>query len=276
MPHSSCAPTSRSYPGIEAVLARIATHPETARDPEALASKLGLSPSDLEAAVRNWSGGSPERFFSLFSPGGLARRRVAPPGPRARGKAASARWPAVRLVVVEQAPPGEPLRHGVHETPFGRCLVGVLGEAVCWLSFREKSELNRARRELLDFWQGVPALADEETTARWIPAIFDRPRGRSGPEIPVAVRGTPFQIAVWKALLTLPPGAVCTYGALARAAGRPGAARAVGNAVAANPVSFLIPCHRVVPEGGGFGNYGGGRLRKRALLAWEAARFPAP
>jgi len=275
MLNPSYAPQSRAYPLIEAALARIATHPETARDPERLARKLGLTPAGLQAAVRNWSGAAPERFFSLFAPGGLARRLILPMGPRSRGRAA-APYPAVRLGVVAKAPPGEPLRHGVHETPFGFCLLGVLGEAVCWLSFREKSDLGRARRELLDFWRGVPALADEATTARWIPEIFGLPRGRPGAEIPVAVRGTPFQIAVWKALLTLPPGSVCTYGEIARAAGRPGAARAAGNAVAANPVSFLIPCHRVVPRGGGFGNYGGGRLRKRALLAWEAARFPAP
>lgn len=275
MPNPSYALQRRAYPVIEAALARIATHPETARDPGALARKLGLTPAELQAAVRNWSGAAPERFFSPFAPGGLARRQIPPPGPRCRGRAAVPH-PAVRLRVLAKAPPGEPLRHGVHETPFGGCLIGVLGAAVCWLSFRDKSDLGRALRELLDFWRGVPAFADEATTARWIPEIFNFSRGRAGTEIPVAVRGTPFQIAVWKALLRLPPGAVCTYGALARAVGRPGAARAAGNAVAANPVSFLIPCHRVVPQGGGFGNYGGGRLRKRALLAWEAARFPAP
>ncbi len=86
------------------------------------------------------------------------------------------------------------------------------------------------------------------------------------------VPGTAFQIKVWEALLRIPLGKAVAYEDIARYIGLPRAARAVGNAVGANPVPFLIPCHRVIPKGGGFGNYGEGPLRKMAILGWEAAR----
>jgi len=85
------------------------------------------------------------------------------------------------------------------------------------------------------------------------------------------VRGTDFQLQVWRALLEVPPGEITTYGRLAEAVGRPGAARAVGGAVAANPVAYLIPCHRVVRTSGELGGYRWGVERKRAMLEWERA-----
>lgn len=266
----------RHYPLIEAVIGVLVRQPEKELSPEAVARELGLTAPRLREGVARWSGVAPGQFFPLLTLRGLAGRRIAPEDLRRRRVAGGAGWPVVRLEVIEAVPRGEALHYGYHATPFGGCLLGVLGERVCWLSFREGKDLARARRELFEFWRGAPVRKDEAATARWVAMIFDHPSGGGGAEIPVAVRGTPFQVAVWEALLSVPPGAVSTYGALARAAGRPRAARAAGSAVGANPVSFLIPCHRIVPKGGGFGNYGGGVLRKRALLAWEAARFPAP
>ncbi len=276
MPQAVKIEKSPDYALLEAAFAALARQPRLAARPELLARFLDRRPEELAAAARRWSGATAERLLALFSPGALARRRLEPPRRVGLRQTFSAGGPTVLLEVVAEAEAAQTLRYGYHATPFGPCLLGVLADRVCWLSFRDETALVRARRELFDFWRGVPAREDAAFTARWVRAVFAAPGGRVVPKIPVAVRGTPFQIAVWEALLTVPPGAVCSYGALARAAGRPGAARAAGNAVAANPVSFLIPCHRVVPQGGGFGNYGGGALRKRALLAWEAARFPAP
>ncbi|MEJ5358405.1 MAG: methylated-DNA--[protein]-cysteine S-methyltransferase [Desulfobacterales bacterium] len=276
MPAAHLAARSRHYPLIEAAIGVLARQPEKELPPEAVARELGWTPARLREAAERWSGVAPGRLFPLLTPGGLGGRRIKPADLRRRRGAGGAGWPRVRLAVIEKMPPRETLRCGYHATPFGGCLLGVLGERICWLSFREGKDLVRARRELCGFWRGAWVREDEAATAPWIPVIFDPPAGGGGPEIPVAVRGTPFQVAVWKALLSVPPGAVSTYAALARAAGRPRAARAAGSAVGANPVSFLIPCHRIVPQGGGFGNYGGGVLRKRALLAWEALHFPAP
>jgi AraC family transcriptional regulator of adaptative response/methylated-DNA-[protein]-cysteine methyltransferase len=86
------------------------------------------------------------------------------------------------------------------------------------------------------------------------------------------VKGTPFQVRVWRALLQVPAGQLTTYGRLAAAVGNPAAARATGTAVGKNPIACLIPCHRVIRETGVMGNYRWGRTRKRALVAWEGAR----
>jgi len=90
--------------------------------------------------------------------------------------------------------------------------------------------------------------------------------------LPLDLRGTNFQIKVWQALLEIPPGAVVPYTDLATRVGNPKASRAVGSAVGQNPIAFIIPCHRVVRKVGSIGGYHGGTNRKRAMLAWEAAR----
>jgi methylated-DNA-[protein]-cysteine S-methyltransferase len=101
-------------------------------------------------------------------------------------------------------------------------------------------------------------------------AYFDR--GEWPLDLPLDLSaGTPFQQAVWRALMTLPPGRTCTYGAIAEQAGRPAAVRAAGAAVGRNPVSVLVPCHRVLGQGGALTGYAGGLDRKRALLAHEGA-----
>jgi AraC family transcriptional regulator of adaptative response/methylated-DNA-[protein]-cysteine methyltransferase len=88
----------------------------------------------------------------------------------------------------------------------------------------------------------------------------------------VVVKGTNFQVKVWEALVRIPTGCAASYEEIAAEVGSPKAVRAVGNAVANNPVAFLIPCHRVIRKTGVFGNYRWGSTRKRAILAWEAAR----
>jgi AraC family transcriptional regulator, regulatory protein of adaptative response / methylated-DNA-[protein]-cysteine methyltransferase len=157
--------------------------------------------------------------------------------------------------------------------------------------------LGRALGDLERAWPGVPMVEDPEGTAVTLLSVFYAGRGRrpggrqgqapsdgssrrSGPPlppsspstpIPLYVRGTQFQLEVWRALLELLSGEVTTYGGLAGALGRPGAARAVGSAVAANPVAYLIPCHRVVRASGELGGYRWGVERKRAMLEWERA-----
>jgi AraC family transcriptional regulator, regulatory protein of adaptative response / methylated-DNA-[protein]-cysteine methyltransferase len=167
--------------------------------------------------------------------------------------------------------------------------------------------LERALEELERAWPGVPMLEDPEGTAATLLSVLYAGRGRrpggrtlqarrarggtgtasaDGPSDPAGtpslassptdplslyVRGTGFQLQVWRALLEVPPGQVTTYGRLAEALGRPGAARAVGSAVAANPVAYLIPCHRVVRASGDLGGYRWGVERKRAMLEWEGA-----
>lgn len=128
-------------------------------------------------------------------------------------------------------------------------------------------------RELQDEWPGATLIKSPDQTADLAKLIFEL---EIRPPVPtslsIILKGTNFQLRVWNALLRIPPGAVTTYGRLAHALGQPTAARAVGSAVGKNPVSYLIPCHRVIREMGTISGYRWGPIRKRAMLGWEAAR----
>ena len=121
-------------------------------------------------------------------------------------------------------------------------------------------------------WPHAVIRENHETTLAVIEAMFG---GEMKLDLPLSlyVSGTNFQTSVWKALLQIPPGTVASYSQVATAIGRPSAARAVGLAVGANPVAFLIPCHRVIQQSGKLGGYHWGETRKHAIHAWEAARY---
>jgi AraC family transcriptional regulator, regulatory protein of adaptative response / methylated-DNA-[protein]-cysteine methyltransferase len=105
--------------------------------------------------------------------------------------------------------------------------------------------------------------------------MFTRPaQDKPRPRLRAFVRGTPFQIQVWRAMLRVPTGSLTTYGRLSAAIDQPKAARAVGSAVGANPIAFVIPCHRVIRETGVLGHYHWDPIRKRAMIGWEmSTRF---
>ena len=142
------------------------------------------------------------------------------------------------------------------------------------LSTPTTSGFTTALAELAAGWSQARLVEDRDVAAAFVTRAFaPAPDGRP---IPLSVQGTNFQIRVWEALLRIPPGHVVSYHALARHLGKPTAARAVAGAVAANPVSFLIPCHRVIRQSGVVSGYRWGRVRKQAMLGWEAARYAEP
>ena len=155
------------------------------------------------------------------------------------------------------------LEYGVGDTPFGPCVGLSSGTHLLALRFTDNplAELSGIASE----WPGA-AMRRTATAEALIARSLTMPE-----EVPVLAVGTPFRLAVWKFLRHGEFGATLTYGTLARAVGNPGAARAVGRAVAANGLALLIPCHRVVSRGGLRG-YRWGLARKSALLAWELSR----
>jgi methylated-DNA-[protein]-cysteine S-methyltransferase len=159
-------------------------------------------------------------------------------------------------------------------SPLGVMLAIASPAGLCGLEFERPERATRLYRRLArwggDAIEDVPA--DRFASARaWLDAYFG---GRFGsePPLPLDLRGTEFELDVWRALVAIPPGSTVTYGALARDLGRPDAARAVGMAVGANPVSLLVPCHRVIGSTGSLTGYGGGMERKQWLLRHEGAR----
>ena len=181
------------------------------------------------------------------------------------------------LVSVDAVSPGEfksygegmEIRYGFHSTPFGTCLIGATARGICHLSFLGQDSSSRRAstiRELRSDWPKAVLHHHPQSTRELAAKIFHR--GRSE-KIPVLLVGTPFRLKVWEALLKIPSGHVLSYRDVARSINAPTACRAVGAAVGANPVAYLIPCHRVIHETGIVGNYRWGRARKLTMLAWE-------
>lgn len=182
-------------------------------------------------------------------------------------------------VSLEAASPGEvksggegwKITIGFADSPFGKCLVGESHRGICHLSFVESGD--KVALDILKAqWPRARLQRDDTAASQLANRIFNRTTvGNSRAPLRAFVRGTPFQVRVWRALLQVQSGALVSYGGLAAAVNQPAAARAVGSAVGQNALAYLIPCHRVIRETGVIGDYRWGQVRKRAILAWENA-----
>jgi AraC family transcriptional regulator, regulatory protein of adaptative response / methylated-DNA-[protein]-cysteine methyltransferase len=260
----------RSQPG----LAEIARHAQ-------------LSEFHFQRVFTRWAGISPKRFLQVLT-ASFARQllqdsRAALDAAYAAGLSGPGRLHDLIVNVYAVTPrelreegAGITIRYGVHPSPFGECFLAVTGKGVCALSFLADGEPGAALAELNDGWRNARRIEDPGATRPVLERIFGPPARRRGPALSVVVRGTNFQVRVWEALVRIPPGFVVSYEDVAARVDAPRAVRAVGTAVGSNPVAYLIPCHRVIRKSGAFGNYGGGTARKKAMLAWEAARFGGP
>ncbi|HEY1372661.1 MAG TPA: methylated-DNA--[protein]-cysteine S-methyltransferase [Candidatus Binatia bacterium] len=182
------------------------------------------------------------------------------------------------MVTVEAVSPGEfksygagvDIGYGFHATPFGVCMIGATARGVCRISFLHQDD-RKTRAALLDefqcAWPRANFRHDQPATARLAHRIFGR--GAAREPLRVLLVGTSFRLKVWQALLEIPFGRVASYRDVAESVGAPDACRAVGSAVGANPVAYLIPCHRVIRETGVIGEYRWGAERKIAMLVWE-------
>jgi len=176
------------------------------------------------------------------------------------------------FVSIEAASPGEvksggagmQVEWGIAESPFGFCSLGWNSRGVCHLAFHDQKP--GFPGQLREKWPNARFLRNDKTAEKWIRKIFVM---KTAERIPAFVCGTDFQLEVWRALLDIPRASVATYSSIAAAIGNPGAARAVGSACGANPVAWLIPCHRVVRATGIAGGYRWGSERKKAMLASE-------
>jgi AraC family transcriptional regulator of adaptative response/methylated-DNA-[protein]-cysteine methyltransferase len=179
---------------------------------------------------------------------------------------------------IEAMTPGEYARggagveidYGFHACPFGIALVMATAKGVCGLAFGDEGEEKTVLADMRARWPRAIYREAPERTARIARQIFDS-ESRPG-DLPIHLLGTPFQVKVWEALLAIPDGKVSTYRAIAGRIGNNSASRAVGTAVGRNPISWLIPCHRVLGSDGALHGYHWGLERKRAMLAVEAAR----
>ena len=271
---------SRDYARVEQAISYLEENYRNQPELETVAEAVGLSTAHFQRMFKRWAGISPKRFVQYLTLD-HARRRLADSASVLDATYDSGLSGPGRLhdlfVTYEAMTPGDfkrdgdgvEIAYGVHPSPFGPCFIGETERGVCALGFADDAASPTPLEDFNQRWRNADFREDRKLTGETAARIFAAAGGR----LALDLRGTNFQLKVWEALLRIPPGAVVSYDALAGALDKPGAARAVGGAVAANPVSYLIPCHRVIRKSGRFHNYYWGPERKRAMLAWEAARF---
>ena len=247
-----------------------------------VAAYVGLSPAHFQRLFRRWAGISPKRFVQYltldYAKAQLAASQSVLDAAYAAGLSSPGRLHDL-FVNVEAVTPGEfklhgagvEIAYGFHATPFGECLLAATPRGICALNFVDDGRA-AAVEALAAAWPAATLRADAGVTQPLADTIFPTDTTTGRRRVTLLLAGTNFQLKVWEALLRIPPGRMSTYGEIARHLGSPGAARTVGNAVGANPIAYLIPCHRVIRQTGAVGDYRWGSTRKRALIGWEAAR----
>ncbi len=247
-----------------------------------VARSAGLSPAHFQRLFTRWAGISPKRFLQFLAKEHaserLRRSATVLDAAYEAGLSGPGRLHDL-LVATEAATPGElasggrgvTVSWGFHPTPFGECLLGMTARGICHLSFVDRGGRRDTLAELRRRWPRASLREGRTLVSRTAERVF---AGTGCGKLHLHLAGTNFQLKVWEALLRIPPGAATTYGDVARRIGRPTAARAVAGAVGANPVAWIIPCHRVLRSIGTLGGYRWGVERKRVMLGWEAARAP--
>ena len=164
------------------------------------------------------------------------------------------------------------IRYGFHPTPFGECLLAITDRGICALRFLYPAKPTQLLEELKTEWPLAELLETPQETGVYVQQIFANIIDNKEKRFHLYLKGTNFQIQAWQALLALQPGDIVAYQDVAEYLTRPTAVRAVGNAIANNPVGYLIPCHRVIRKTGQVHRYRWGSARKKAILGWEASQ----
>ena len=270
-------PACRDYERVAAAIAYLDTHRREQPKLAEVAAHVGLSAHHFQRTFKRWSGVTPKQLLgyltvhdakSMLTHGRLSLLDVS----AELGLSGPARLHDA-FISIEAMTPGEykdggaglTIKRAVHPSPFGPLRVYATARGICGLEF-----VPGDARSVEATWPGATYVDAPDTGEELVGMLS---AGVLRGDVQLHLKGTNFQVRVWRALLGLPSGAAAGYGALAAALGHPGAARAVGSAVGRNPIAWLIPCHRVVREVGAIGEYRYGQARKRALLAWEQVRY---
>jgi AraC family transcriptional regulator of adaptative response/methylated-DNA-[protein]-cysteine methyltransferase len=248
-----------------------------------VARNVNLSEYHFQRLFRRWAGISPKRLVQFLTlehaKKVLEESRSVLDAAYDAGLSSPSRLHDL-FVNAEAMTPGEfktkgaglKISYGFHPSPFGECLLAATERGICGLGFVGGGGRLQAIEDFKRRWPAAEFQENSQKTRSYIDRIFS-PRKRKGANpVKLLLMGTNFQIKVWEALLRIPSGSMVCYEDLARRLGKPSAARAVGSAVGRNPISFLIPCHRAIRKMGITGDYHWGAARKKAILAWEAAR----
>jgi AraC family transcriptional regulator of adaptative response/methylated-DNA-[protein]-cysteine methyltransferase len=251
---------------------------------DVVAEHVHVSPFHFQRMFKDWAGVTPKQFLQYLT---LEHaKQVLKKGTEVTlmdaafesGLSGTSRLHDL-FIKVEGMTPGEYKNGGEElainfsfaESPFGTIIIASTHKGICYMAFVDEEE-ETALQELKNQFPNAKYRQLSDTIQQNALFIFTQDWNKLH-EIKLHLKGTPFQIKVWEALLKIPMGELITYNGIAGKLNNPQASRAVGAAVGSNPVAFLIPCHRVIKANGEFGQYHWGSTRKNAMIGWEAARF---
>jgi len=247
-----------------------------------VATHLELSAAHFQRLFSRWAGVTPKKYLQILTVE-HAKQLLSESKPLLAVSDEVGLSSGSRLydhfVQLEAATPGEyktggaglSIDYGVHNSPFGDIFVAATARGICKLSFLDQADLTADITDLQRRWPNALLRHNAPASLKIIDRIFsgtgpvDRP-------LSLHVCGTNFQVNVWRALMQIPAGTLRSYSHIAKAVGKPMAARAVGSAIGSNPIAFFIPCHRVLQQSGNIGGYHWGLTRKHLIHAWESAR----
>jgi AraC family transcriptional regulator of adaptative response/methylated-DNA-[protein]-cysteine methyltransferase len=248
-----------------------------------IAGSLHLSKYHFQRLFKRWAGISPTQFLQFLTVE-YAKERLREAQSLLDVTLDAGLSSPGRLhdlfVTFEALTPGEykhqgaglDIAYGFHDTPFGPCLLATTQRGICGLQFVPDGDRPAALQRLGERWPRAHLVASSSETEPLVQRIFAPTSGDPPRPFHLLLKGTNFQVNVWRALLAVPSGAMVSYQDVAGYLGRPDATRAVATAIACNPVAYLIPCHRVISKTGQIHRYQWGSARKKAILGWEASQ----
>lgn len=284
-----------NYYRIEKAIGFLMANFKAQPDLEEIAAKVYMSPYHFQRIFTDWVGISPKKFVQYLTLDYLRQKILATDSminaAEQAGLSSQSRVNEL-FVKIEGVSPqqyktggaGLDICYGYHATPFGLCFIAVAEKGICTLKFIDEEQSRNEFDLFTKQWHNANHIHQPALTQSYIKKIFRAPSGQ--PDKPgdpgkpshlqLLVRGTEFQLKVWEALVRIPFGSVSSFQQVARLIGQPDAARAVGSAVAANSILYLIPCHRIITKDGNMGAYHFGRVRKMAMIGWENSQLPQP
>jgi AraC family transcriptional regulator of adaptative response/methylated-DNA-[protein]-cysteine methyltransferase len=280
------AAAAADYDVVRRAIGHIRGHWREQPEIEAIAEAAGVTPTELHHLFRRWAGLTPKAFLQALTLDGArqllrdsasvldATYEVGLSGP---GRLHDL------FVTHEAMSPGEwktggeglTVFFGFHPSPFGSALVMATERGLAGLAFADPGEEPAALADMKARWPRATYVENSARTAAIARRIFDSSQWQQDKPLRVVLIGTDWEVRVWETLLQIPMGRLTTYSDIASKIHKPAAARAVGTAVGKNPVSFVVPCHRVVGKSGDLTGYHWGITRKRAMLGWEAGQVGA-
>lgn len=246
-----------------------------------MARRVHLSKYHFDRLFKRWAGISPIQFMHFMTLDYTKKRLVESKSlletALDAGLSGTSRLHDL-FVTFEAMTPGDfkkrgsglQISFGVCDSPFGKCLLATTQRGICYLGFVDSGRRSEMLDQLFDTWPGSEFIENPAAVCPIVHDIFRIDHQQSKHPFTLQIKGTNFQINVWKALLNIPMGRVVSYQDIASYIGHPKAFRAVANAIAINPVAYLIPCHRVIAKSGKIHQYRWGSSRKKALIGWEA------